>query len=74
MTTEVVLLLSIFAFMILGAFLGDLGPIATFKKSAPRLAARIERNIGTGDGFRSSTGAGEGISWKGPQGNGGGQP
>jgi len=51
MTTELVLLLGIYAFIILGVFLGDSGPMATFKNSAPRLAARIERDITTGRGF-----------------------
>lgn len=67
MTTELVLLLGIYAFLLLGAFLGDLGPIETFKKSAPRLGARIERNISVGDGFRQSK-DGKGVSWKKPQG------
>lgn len=62
MTTELVLLLGIYAFLLLGAFLGDLGPIETFKKSAPRLGARIERNISVGDGFRSSKG-GSPLNW-----------
>lgn len=68
MTTELVLLLGIYGFMILGAFLGDLGPIETFKKSAPRLGARVERNISTGDGFRESQ-DGTGVNWIKPQGN-----
>lgn len=70
MTTELVLLLGIYGFLVLGAFLGDLGPIETFKKSAPRLAARIERNISTGDGFRQSK-DGAGVNWVKPQGPGG---
>lgn len=71
MTVEVVLLLGIYGFLVLGAFLGDLGPIETFKKSAPRLAARIERNISTGDGFRQSR-DGSGVNWIKPQGPSGG--
>ena len=68
MTTELVLLLGIYGFLVLGAFLGDLGPIETFKKSAPRLGARVERNISTGDGFRESQ-DGSGVNWIKPQGN-----
>lgn len=68
MTTELVLLLGIYGFLVLGAFLGDLGPIETFKKSAPRLGARVERNISTGDGFRESP-DGTGVNWIKPQGN-----
>ena len=67
MTTEFVLLLGIYAFIVLGVFMGDLGPIETFKKSAPRLAARIERNISVGDGFRESR-DNEGVKWEEPQG------
>jgi hypothetical protein len=66
MTVELVLILGLYGFLIMGAFLGDSGPVATFRKSAPRLAARIERNISTGDGFRQS-GSGQPISWDKPQ-------
>lgn len=68
MTVELVLLLGIYGFLVLGAFLGDLGPIETFKKSAPRLGARVERNISTGDGFRESQ-DGSGVNWIKPQGS-----
>ena len=68
MTVELVLLLSLYAFLLLGAFLGDLGPIETFKRSGPRLGARIERNISVGDGFRESA-DGEGVSWIKPEGS-----
>jgi hypothetical protein len=71
MTVELVLLVGIYGFLIIGAFLGDLGPIETFKKSAPRLAARVERNISTGDGFRNSK-DGQGVNWVKPQGPPGG--
>jgi hypothetical protein len=70
MTTELVLLLGIYAFLLLGAFLGDLGPIQTFKKSAPRLAARVERDVSVGDGFRQSK-DGQGIKWLEPEQGGG---
>ena len=71
MTVELVLLVGIYGFLIIGAFLGDLGPIETFKKSAPRLAARVERNISTGDGFRKSK-DGQGVNWNKPDGPTGG--
>ncbi len=71
MTTELVLLLALYVFIIMGAFLGDLGPIETFRKSAPRLAARVERNISTGDGFRQSQ-DGQGVNWVRPEGSSGG--
>ncbi len=63
MTTELVLLMGIYGFLVLGAFLGDLGPIETFKKSAPRLAARVERNVSVGDGFRVSNEDGIAVKW-----------
>lgn len=71
MTTELVLILGLYAFIVLGVFLGDMGPIETFKKSAPRLGARIERNVSIGDGFRNSS-DGNGVKWLGPN-KGGGQ-
>lgn len=71
MTTELVLLLGLYVFIVMGAFLGDLGPIETFKKSAPRLAARVEANISTGDGFRNSA-DGQGVKWVKPEGASGG--
>lgn len=51
MTTELVLLLSMFVFIVLGGFIGDNGPRNTFRQSGPRLAARLERDLQTGEGF-----------------------
>lgn len=56
MTTELVLLLGIFAFIVMGVFLGDAGPLATFKNSGPRLGARIERNMTIGRDFKAADG------------------
>ena len=72
MTVELVLLLGLYAFIVLGALLGDLGPLETFRKSGPRLGARIERNVETGYGFRTS-GDGQGVNWVKPDGQGGAQ-
>ncbi len=69
MTVELVLLLGLYAFLLLGAFMGENGPIETFRKSGPRLGARIERNVTTGDGFRSSS-DGKPVSWVKPEGGG----
>ena len=55
-TTEFVLLLSLVAILMVGAIFGDNGPRATFEKSAPRLAARIEKNIETGAGWVPANG------------------
>ncbi|MGE4131267.1 MAG: hypothetical protein AB7F86_06490 [Bdellovibrionales bacterium] len=73
MTIELVLLLGLYAFILMGAFFGDSGPIATFKRSAPRLAARVERNISVGDGFRQSR-DGLGVNWIKPDDPAGGAP
>lgn len=52
MTTELVLLLSVFAFVTAGAFFGEKGPFKVFQKSTPRLAARVEQNLATGRNFQ----------------------
>ena len=67
MTTELVLLMAIYAFIVMGVFLGDGGPIDTFKQSAPRLAARVERNIAIGHQFKNGS-TGENVSWNNPGG------
>lgn len=51
MTTELILLLAVYVFIFAGIFSQDSGPLVTFKNSAPRLAARIERNITIGNRF-----------------------
>lgn len=56
MTTELVLLLSMFVFIVLGGFIKDGGPRKTFEESAPRLAARLERDIATGADFAGRDG------------------
>ena len=65
MTTELVLLLGIYAFIVIGVFLGDLGPVATFNRSVPRLAGHIERNVNIGHRF--NTKGGGPTTWKAPQ-------
>lgn len=64
MTTELVLIIGLYAFILMGVFFGDSGPMATFKKSAPRLAARIERNLTTGKGFSENDTS---LGWVSPQ-------
>ena len=51
MSLELVLLLFLYAILLGGVFMGDSGPRATFKESAPRLAARIEQHLATGADF-----------------------
>ena len=50
MTTEFVLLLGLYAFIILGAFLGERGPGATFRGAGPRFGAEVERHVPIGGG------------------------
>ena len=69
MTTELILLLAIYAFIVIGVFLGDGGPIDTFKQSTPRLAARVERNIAIGHQFKNGN-TSENMSWQSPGGQG----
>ena len=57
MTTELVLLLSIYAIVVFGSILKpDGGFKGTFDKSGPRLAAHIERNITVGLEFKDKSG------------------
>ena len=59
MTTELTILITIFAFVLLGVFLGENGPKSTFEKAGPKLGARIEKHIETGSGFYHKS-----ISWE----------
>lgn len=68
MVTELVLLLALWAFILLGVFMGDNGPWGTFKTSAPRLAARVERNVSIGHSFYNPV-KNENITWAAPAGN-----
>ena len=43
--------------------------IETFKKSVPRLGAKVERNLSTGWGFRKAT-DGDKVNWVKPGGGG----
>ncbi len=56
MTTEVVLLLGIFVFLVGGLFFGEKGPIKVYEKSGPRLAARIEKQLTIGRQFTPNSG------------------
>ena len=69
MSTEYVLLLGIYGFILLGAFVGDKGPGATFKDAGPRLGARVERNIVTGRGFLNGSTQQPMVRWLDPKDN-----
>ncbi len=64
MTTELIILLSLAMFIIVGAFKS---PPTAFKDSGPRLGARIETQIETAPNFTDlsqSKGLADPVSWK----------
>lgn len=65
MTTELVLLLSLFVFILGGVFLND-GPTQVFQEAAPRLGGRVEQHITFGHRFNFRDGAP--IQWAKPRG------
>lgn len=67
MTTELVLLLCMFAFITGPVFYGENGPIRVFQKSGPRLGARLEQQIATGRGFKIKGGT---MKWTYPKSGG----
>ncbi|MEQ1663883.1 MAG: hypothetical protein ABL927_00745 [Bdellovibrionales bacterium] len=71
MTTEFVLILGLYAFILLGAFVGDNGPASTFKSSAPRFAAMLERDISVGKDFKRKDTQQSQIEWADPGKTGG---
>ena len=63
MTAELVLLLSFYAFFVMGIFIHpEWGLTQTFKKSLPSLSARIEKHIVCGEGFWSTAD----VKWEKP--------
>ncbi|MES2768554.1 MAG: hypothetical protein V4596_05345 [Bdellovibrionota bacterium] len=52
MTTELVILLTLFMVVVVGIFKT---PAQSFEKSGPRLGLRIEKHLETGSGFASRT-------------------
>lgn len=67
MTTEIVLLLGIFAFLVGGALFGERGPFQVFARSGPRLAARIEKHVAIGREFKIRGGVYN--QWQAPESN-----
>lgn len=51
MTVEYIVLLSLFVFLMMGAIVK--GPAQAFDTAGPKLGARIEKHLMTGDGFTS---------------------
>ncbi len=54
MIVEYILLIGLFVFVAMGAFNGDKGPVQVFKDSAPRLGARVEQQLATGQAFTNT--------------------
>ena len=67
MTTEFVLILGLYAFILMGVFFGDHGPKGTFDKSAPRLAAILERDMAAGKEFHNAEDGQPFINWLDPK-------
>jgi hypothetical protein len=69
MTTELVLLLCVFAFVTAGAIFGEKGPFKVLESSSPRLGARLEQNIAIGHSFkvRDQNGNQDALQWQAPQ-------
>ncbi len=66
MTVEAVLLVFLYAFFMLGLFLGDKGVVSTFQNTTPHLAALVERNITVGYRFRVEESPDHRWSWLSP--------
>lgn len=56
MTVEYILLLALFVFMVMGALTST--PGKSFENAGPKLGARVEKHLTTGDGFGKSQGNG----------------
>jgi hypothetical protein len=54
MTVEYVLIVSLFVFLVMGALTST--PLKSFDKAGPKLGARVEKHLSTGDGFGPSQG------------------
>jgi hypothetical protein len=59
MTVEYVLLLSLFVYLLLSAMTTT--PLKTFDDYGPRLGARVEKQMITGDGFTTQ---GKALKWQ----------
>ena len=66
MTTEFVLIVALYAFVLLGAFSGQNGPANTFKMSTPRFAAKLERDISVGKLFMNKQTGKSLVHWSDP--------
>ena len=55
MSVEYILLLGLFVFFVMGALVKS--PQRSFDNAGPKLGARVEKHLTTGDGFGSKRGA-----------------
>lgn len=58
MTLEFVLLILVFVYFVMGSMMST--PMKTYADYGPRLGARVEKQLLTGDGFRTN---GRGQEW-----------
>ena len=65
MTIEYILLVFLFAFFVMGKLIS--GPSNAFKSSAPRLGARVEKQLITGEGFQIKVKGGGPLRWDQPK-------
>lgn len=63
MTTELILLLSLYAGIMLTSLLGGGGPVKIFSTAGPVLASRVERNLATGYQFKNKDGGATIPNW-----------
>lgn len=56
MTVEYVLLIALFAMMLMAPMIK--GPYDAFKNAGPKLGARVEKHLSTGEGFNP------GLNWR----------
>ena len=67
MTAELVLLLMLYTFFIIGIFLSPkYGLVRSFGDTLPYLSARIEKHVATGHGFWSATPS-TAVDWQQPE-------
>ncbi|MCE3009651.1 MAG: hypothetical protein LW875_03450 [Proteobacteria bacterium] len=50
MTVEYILLVSLFVMFLMGSLIA--GPTSAFKTAGPKLGARVEKQLATGEGFK----------------------
>lgn len=63
MTVEYVLLLSLFVFLLMGALTST--PERSFNNAGPKLGARVEKHLTTGEEFMTKIGGGRpAVKWE----------